>query len=75
MTPEERFTKIEEKHQALAQTVEILASLQVETERKLQAFIANVNEFSQRVDRGMFQVARILDSHDARLDSLEGNTR
>jgi len=47
---------------ALAHSVELLASMQIESEKRMT-----------EVQRGMAQVASILLSHENRLDRLEGN--
>ena len=53
---------IEERLEALTQTVELLGGMQVETEKKLQRLIDTVN-----------RVALLVVDHDERLDDLEGN--
>jgi phage-related minor tail protein len=58
---------IDERLEALAQTVEIMASMQQETERNLQ-------RLGERVDAVTAAVAilvRIVESHERRLDNLD----
>ena len=42
--------------------------MKIETERKLQSFIDTIN-------KGMDQVARIVQNHEHRIDALEGEAR
>lgn len=52
---------IDERLEALTQTVELLGGMQIETERKLQNLIDTVN-----------RVALVVVDHEERLDGLEG---
>jgi hypothetical protein len=68
MTIDERLEKLTERHEALTQTVEIVAGMQRENERQiaqLATFIRQLAEIAQRHDNR-------LDAHDGRLDDLEG---
>lgn len=78
---------IEEKLEALTQTVELLAKMQIKTEENLNRLTERVDRIGENLDRlsekldhlrqtveGAFnQIARILLSHEQRLDSLEGH--
>ena len=67
------MASIEERLTALAETVQILAGMQVKTEESLQRLEATVDRLTQTVDRAFNQIANILSSHEERLDDLEGN--
>lgn len=54
--------RLAERTDALAHSVELLTSMQIESEKRMT-----------EVQRGMAQVASILLSHENRLDRLEGN--
>ena len=49
MTPEERWQKIEEKHAALAETVEILGGMQRAAEARQDATDARMNTLTASV--------------------------
>jgi len=68
MTFEERLRRIAERHEALAQHVEILTTMQEaneETLRKNQTLMAQMIE-------GINSLARIVHSHENRITHLEG---
>jgi archaellum component FlaC len=60
MSFEESIEKLKERHEALTQTVEIIASMQKETERRLQDVVGAVAALLQ-----------IVQSHERRLDNLD----
>ncbi len=68
MTIDERLDRLTERHEALTQTVEIIASMQKENE-------AQIHRVGERIDslagivRDLVEIVR---SHQDRLDSLEG---
>jgi archaellum component FlaC len=69
MTIDERLEKLTERHEALTQTVEIVAGVQRENE-------ANIGRLEGNVDRlvGVVEsLARITEQHRRRRDDLEGN--
>jgi hypothetical protein len=51
MTAEERFARIEEKHAALAESVEILSGLQRATERNLDRLTVRLDGLTGNVER------------------------
>jgi len=53
---------MEQRLEALTQSVELLASMQVETEKRLQLLIDSVT-----------RMATAIRDHEERLDNLEGN--
>ena len=82
MSYEERMERIEARHEALAQAVEILAGVQKKTEQFVQVLFesqAKVNDAQEVADCKMAQMmdaigrlANIAVSRDERLDRLEG---
>jgi uncharacterized coiled-coil protein SlyX len=60
MSFEERLDRLTERHEALTQTVEIIASMQKETERQMQALTTAVAA-----------LLRIVENHERRLDNLD----
>ena len=81
MIPEEQLNRLTERMDALAQTVQVLAEMQIRTEENLQKVIEaqKVSEqrfqgFIDRMDRAMGQVAMVLQSHERRLGALEGDS-
>jgi chromosome segregation ATPase len=67
---EAALERIAERHEALAQTVEILAGMQKENEKR-------IGEFSERVGQLtdlMLTLAAIVRRHEERLEGLEGGS-
>jgi hypothetical protein len=63
MTIDERLEKLVERHEALAQTVELLT-------QDVQAFLATQKQHEQ----WLLLLTKLLAKHDERLDSLEGKS-
>jgi hypothetical protein len=66
---------IEQRLEALTHSVELLAGMQVETEKHLTRIAEMQIETERRMQEfsnGMMQVARILANHENRIDRLEG---
>lgn len=63
MTIDERLEKLTERHEALTQTVEIIAGMQRENDKQ----IAQLSTFIR-------QLAEIAQRHDHRLDDLENRS-
>ena len=61
MTIDERLDRLTERHEALTETVEIIASMQRENEEHLEKLMTIVEK-----------LAEIVTSHENRLDRLEG---
>ena len=81
MNFEESLERLKERHEALTQTVEIIAAMQKENDRRFAESNAEFNRRSAEWDRRMGQVletitqlGHIAESHDHRLDNLEGNS-
>ena len=64
MTIDERLERLAERHEALTQTVEILAQEQRE-------FIARMTQYSADVKDAIRRLANIAAAHDERLDGHE----
>jgi hypothetical protein len=67
MNIDERLEKLTERHEALTQTVEIIAAMQKENDRRFAERMGQVLE-------AITQLGHIAASHDHRLDNLEGNS-
>lgn len=68
MTIDERLERLTERHEALTQTVELVAHMQQENEKaqqKNQILLGNVME-------SIDSLARIAQSHERRITGLEG---
>jgi hypothetical protein len=82
VTFDESLEKLKERHEALTQTVEIIAGMQKDNERRAAERSAEIDRRFLETDRRMGQVleaitqlGHIAESHDHRLDNLEGNSR
>jgi hypothetical protein len=67
-TIDERLDRLTERHEALTQTVELIAAAQIKNEAdigKLTALMAETGRFINRL-------AHIAEAHDQRLDRREG---
>ena len=67
MTIDERLEKLTERHEALTQTVEIVAAMQHENERK----IGLLTTLMAQTHEDIAALARIAEAHDRRIDHLE----
>jgi copper oxidase (laccase) domain-containing protein len=68
MTIDERLDKLTERHEALTQTVELIAHMQQENEKaqqKNQVLLAEIGE-------DLHSLARIAQAHEHRISNLEG---
>jgi hypothetical protein len=82
MTSEEHFRAFEEvdlriqrKHEALAETVEIIAGMQRENERQIGELATKMNTLTERTIQAMETINRlgnIIIDHEERLDNIEG---
>lgn len=68
MTPEERLANIEEKHQALAMHVEVLAGMQTQTENRIARLAELQAANEERLSRLIETVSSLAES-TARLDN------
>jgi hypothetical protein len=71
MSFEERLELIAQRHQALAETVEIVAGMQREAERREQERDTKYNERFTRVLDVVEQLASVVQSHERRIQDLE----
>jgi hypothetical protein len=69
MTIDERLEKLTERHEALSQTVEILATMQRENEKRFGAVTHNFEIVLDSIKR----LETIATSHEDRLEDLEGH--
>ena len=67
MTIDERLEKLTERHEALTQTVEVVAAMQHENERK----IGLLTTLMSRTHDDIAALARIAGAHEHRIDRLE----
>lgn len=75
MTIDERLDRLTERHEALTQTVEIIAAMQKENEVRIRELGTYIREARRDVDdlgRFIRALAEIVASHERRLDRLEG---
>ena len=61
MTIEERLERLTERHEALTQTVEIIALMQVQNEARLGEMMESMN-----------RLINVVEAHEQRPDYLEG---
>ncbi len=67
MTFEERIDKLTDRHEALTQTVEIIAGMQRDNEGRM----AKIEDKMAQLTETMNRLANIVIVHDQRLDDLE----
>ena len=68
MTIDERLDRLVERHEALAQTVQLIASMQVASEKKLEALTERSVQLMDTVNK----LARIVGIHEDALEDHEG---
>lgn len=64
MTFEERLDKLTERHEALTQTVELMAHLHQEDYRRMHSLIVDMKD-------SLGALARIAEAHERRISGLE----
>ncbi len=81
MNIDERLEKLTERHEALTQTVELIAAMQKDNDQHAAQRSAEIDRRFAETDRRLGQVleaitqlGHIAESHDHRLDNLEGNS-
>lgn len=74
MSIDERLEKLTERHEALTQTVEIIAAMQKENDKRFAERGAEFDRRMGQVLEAITQLGHIAESHDHRLDNLEGNS-
>jgi len=70
---------IDQRLEALTQSVELLAAIERDSEKRIEArftkLIENMDRLAQattRLDEGMLRMANILMNHEERIENLEG---
>ena len=74
MTFDERLDQISQKHQALAETVQIIASMQLENEkahRKNEVLLEKNQVLIAEIMESVNSLARIAHAHEHRITDLE----
>jgi hypothetical protein len=78
MTIDERLEKLTERHEALTQTVELMALENKERDRRLEVLGKSMEARDQRLDGiltqmadGILRLLHIAEIHEQRLDNLE----
>jgi hypothetical protein len=72
MTIDERLEKLTERHEALTQTVELMAAMQQAAEKQFAKQIAEILAASKQDGENIRALARIAEIHDRPLTGLEG---
>jgi hypothetical protein len=67
MTIEEKFEKLTERHQALAETVELMAAEGQRQSERIGSVITAINQDAENIRR----LANIAEAHERRLDRIE----
>lgn len=71
MNIDERIEALTTRHEALAQTVEIIAGMQRENEKHIAALTAATNQDAENIRA----LARVAELHHQRLERLERHTQ
>jgi hypothetical protein len=72
MTIDERLERLTERHEALAQTVELMGHEMREMFAATNKALEKLAEVSQRTTESILALVQVAQSHDARLSRLEG---
>lgn len=75
MTIDERLERLTDRHEALTQTVEIIAGMQRDNERRmgeLQEAAKRTESNLQQLEVTMNRLANIVIRHEERLDAIDG---
>lgn len=76
MTTDERLEKLTERVGGLAHSVELLAGMQIETEKRMTELIEQSTDLTEKIAALadiMAQLTRIVLNHSERIENLEGN--
>jgi hypothetical protein len=71
MNIDERLDRLTERHEALTQTVEIMAHMQRENEQRNQAAHEKIQALLTSVVESIANLARIVEGHERRISRLE----
>lgn len=69
MTIDERLEKLTERHEAMAQSMEVLQGMQMDNERRFGTITHNFEVVLDSIK----SLERIASSHEARISHLEGD--
>jgi hypothetical protein len=76
VTTDERLEKLTERVDGLAHSVELLAGMQIETEKRMTTLIEQSTDLKGKIATLadiMAQLTRIVLNHSERIENLEGN--
>jgi methyl-accepting chemotaxis protein len=74
MTIDERLDRLTERHEALTQTVELIAAAQMKTDERMAHLTETTDHLTERMGQlmdTMNRLANIVISHEERIDDLE----
>ena len=71
MTIDERLEKLTERTEAIAQSVELLTSFHLDSERRYEERFAKTEERMVKLIDSMNRLANIVIRHEERLDDME----
>ena len=71
MTIDERLEKLTERHEALTQTVELMALENKERDRRLEQRDQRLDKILNQMAEGIARLLHIAEIHEHRLDDLE----
>jgi len=71
MNIDERLEKLAERHEALAQTVELIAAEQRDMQRAADARVARLEEAMTKMAGAMSNMMDAITNHEKRIDRLE----
>lgn len=74
MNIDERLDRLTERHEALTQTVELLARQAQETERRLASQSEQTERRLDRIADFLDRLGRIVEGHERRISGLEGGS-
>ena len=72
---DQRLDRLTERHEALTQTVELIAAAQLKSDERLEqvtADIAKLAALMSQTDKFINRLAHIAEAHEQRLDRMEG---
>jgi septal ring factor EnvC (AmiA/AmiB activator) len=75
MTIDERLDRLTERHEALTQTVELIAAQQLKNDERLEKVAMDIGKLAAlmgETDRFINRLAHIAEAHEQRIDHLEG---
>jgi chromosome segregation ATPase len=68
---EEKLDRLTERHEALTQTIEIIAAMQKQTERRLEELAQRIDQLADVLTRAVEGVLQIAQNHERRITRLE----